>query len=369
MNDIMKWFNKAKTPIAGTVVLIFAIYLFSSSLTANLCGILLLKSFHGKNPVSSICLDPESSIHQKLVSSGDGRFLLSIFSHKQGDWESAERYILSEDIQPDFLVSYWLGYYYYQQGKTDQAITVWKSNQPFVDGIWELAKDQVLIGNFDEAIRLYQIATLLMPDNAGLWLEYGKVLWNIKFKPEYQNAFSDDDLTHAVRNAFLNAVSLDPQDFESLDRYAWYIYRVDEDLYWALEKLLAAWDLGGSTDPWVNYHLGRVYEDLKDNPAASKYYQIAYSLNPESSLLIPNVYRQFLIRTEAYQLAIDVIEDTLLPADPENPAHYLHLAILYMNQCDNQRANQYFEIAESLKLTNHGDLFEKARDAITSPCK
>jgi tetratricopeptide (TPR) repeat protein len=181
--------------------------------------------------------------------------------------------------------------------------------------------------------------------------------------------FSDTDLLHEMKNSLMNAVSLDPTDFESLDRYAWYIYRVDKTLDRALEMLLEAWNLGGNADPWVNYHLGRVYEDLGDNSAARKFYHLAHSLSSGDVYLISNRYAQFLIHNGDTEVAIDVIENVLLPIDPENPVHYLHLVILYAERCDLETAKEYLEDAELLELVNLSSLYGKAVESISSDCK
>ena len=260
----MNWLSRNKIPLVAVVIILLMISGIASSYPVNLCGIQLLKSNNSTKHIDSICIDQDSFIYRKLLSSVDGRYILSMFSNSQGDWQMAEKLFPTEDIKTNMLLSYWLGYFYHQQGELDKAVEVWKENQPFVEGTWKLAEAQVLIGDFNEAITLYQLASLLQPENPELWLEYGKVLWNVKYVPEEQNFFSDQELTQTIEKAFKNAVSIDPSNYESLDRYAWFIYREENDSNTALKILLSAWNSGGNNDPWVNYHLGRIYEDQID---------------------------------------------------------------------------------------------------------
>ena len=372
MINKLNWLNRNGTPIVLILILILililGISLISSAYLVNYCGIIYLKSINTRDLLNSACLNRESSIYQQLLGSSDGRYLLGVNSFWQTDLDLAERIFDTNGFKTNFLVSYWLGRINYQQGHLDRAVSIWKNNISFVNGTWDVAKDQVLIEDFDEAIRLYELATQLQPENPEIWLEYGKVLWDVKYKPENQNILSDQELTQAVGNAFNNAVKLAPLNFEGLDRYSWYLYRVENDIDKALMNLLRAWDLGGKDDPWVNYHLGRIYEDQNEAQLANQYYQVAYTLNLENHTLIPNRYAQFLIRSGASSRAIEVIEESLLPVDAENPVHYLHLAILYSERCELEKALEYFTAAEELEPGELPSLYNKAREALATPC-
>jgi Tfp pilus assembly protein PilF len=207
---------------------------------------------------------------------------------------------------------------------------------------------------------------LLAPEDYELWLDYGKYLWKIKFNQLDQIVFTDSSLTQEIERAFLMAVTLNPDDYEIMDWLAWYYYRVDQDLYKSKDLLMKALINGGKEDPWVNYHLARVYDDLGNTEIAHNYYKIAYSLNPRNHSLIPNQYVQFLVGNGKGNLAIDILEETLLPLEPKNPVHFLRLVILYGENCNLEKANQYYEIAELLEPSKNSAIYEKAKESITN---
>lgn len=245
-------------------------------------------------------------------------YFLALLSEKQGDFESAIRYLReAADFEQDASKQLQVSFYQQKLNQfNESARTLEQAHQKFPDNVeiaffYGLALQQ--IKQYKQAAQVFEKLVEKRPEYTEAWLQYAYTLESLKkykqmeeagkrilqLQPNHAPALNllayslaqRSERLEEAQNYISRALAISPQDYAFIDTQAW--------IYYKQGKLAQAADLLRSIptalieqNPEIAYHLGVILMEQGDRAQAISLLKQASDSMPEAARLLRRLEKQ-----------------------------------------------------------------------------
>ncbi len=207
-------------------------------------------------------------------------------------------------------------------------------------------------GEYDEALKQFQIAVEEEPNNPDAYMALGKLY---VYKNQYEVACQQFDKAIEIAPEKLEEMKGQSGYFETVYYNAGVELMKQEKWEKALTRFKMAVQMNPNLAPAYN-NLGYIYGKLNQEEAMLEAYQKARQIDPKDTRAQFNLALYFMTQKHQYDRAAQLLEEVERLA-PQIKDTYRLLGVCYSNQKKYKKAEQAFQKAAELDSTNKDVFF------------